>query len=36
MGLHQYIYNIGDSSVDLNWKFNNTINHEKINPGDSV
>jgi len=36
MGLHQYIYNIGDSSVDLNWKINNTINHEKINPGDSV
>ena len=36
MGLHQYIYNIGDSPVDFNWKTNNIVNHDKINPGDSL
>ena len=36
MGLHQYIYNVGDSPVEFNWKINNIMNHEKINPGDSI
>ena len=36
MGLHQYIYNIGETSVSFSWKFNGTLYHETINPGDSV
>jgi transcriptional regulator with XRE-family HTH domain len=35
-GLHQYVYNVGDSLITLNWKFNNKLLSEKINPGDSL
>jgi len=35
-GLHQYVYNVGDSQITLNWKFNNKLSSEKINPGDSL
>ncbi len=36
MGLHQYVYNIGETSVSFSWKFNENLYHETINPGDSV
>jgi len=36
VGLHQYIYNIGQSSINLNWKINGKIHQEKIEPNDSV
>ena len=36
IGLHQYIYNIGESTVHLNWKINNKSNLEELKPGDSV
>ena len=35
-GLHQYIYNIGDEDVKLNWQTKNTDNHDVLNPGDSA
>ena len=34
-GLHQYVYNVGDSSVTLNWEFGNQNYNEFINPNDS-
>ena len=36
VGLHQYIYNVGDESVKLNWQTKNTIKHDVLKPGDSV
>lgn len=36
MGLHQYIYNVGESTVDFRWEINNNMHHEKLNPGDSM
>jgi len=36
IGLHQYIYNIGENSIQINWRFNNRDFHESINPGDSA
>ena len=36
VGSHQYVYNVGDSEVILNWKLNEKTYHEKINPGDSA
>jgi len=36
VGLHQYIYNIGDEGVKLNWQTKNTDNHDVLNPGDSA
>jgi len=36
MGLHQYIYNIGDTSVKFNWIFNGKDYQETLNPDDSA
>ena len=36
MGLHQYIYNIGDTSVKLNWIFNGKDYQDTLNPDDSA
>ena len=36
IGLHQYIYNVGESTIHLNWKINNKSNLEELKPGDSV
>jgi transcriptional regulator with XRE-family HTH domain len=35
-GLHQYVYNIGDTEVDLNWKSAGENHSEAISPGDSL
>lgn len=35
-GLHQYIYNVGNNVISLNWMFNNIKYNEIINPGDSL
>ena len=35
-GLHQYIYNIGDSSISINWKLGDLQSNEVIHPHDSV
>ena len=35
-GLHQYVYNIGDSNISLSWILNNKQYTETIHPGDSV
>jgi methylphosphonate synthase len=34
-GLHQYVYNLGDKTIDLEWMNNRTKYSKKINPGDS-
>ena len=36
VGLHQYVYNVGESTIRLNWKINNKSNLEELKPGDSV
>ena len=36
MGLHQYIYNVGESTILFNWEYNQKKYSEKINPGDSI
>ena len=36
VGLHQYIYNIGDKSVKINWTFNGKDYQETLNPDDSA
>ena len=35
-GLHQYVYNIGNSIVSLTWELNNQTFTETINPNDSL
>ena len=35
-GLHQYVYNIGNTPISLNWKFDDKKFNERINPGDSI
>lgn len=35
-GLHQYVYNIGNTPVKINWKFDEKVHSEIINPGDSM
>ena len=35
-GLYQYVYNIGDTQIHMNWALNGKHYTEKINPGDSV
>tara|TARA_B110000014_G_scaffold55285_1_gene37349 strand:+ start:19860 stop:21221 length:1362 start_codon:yes stop_codon:yes gene_type:complete len=35
-GLHQYIYNIGEQSVILNWEVDNKILDQKLQPNDSL
>jgi methylphosphonate synthase len=36
VGLHQYIYNVGENIVHLNWKINNESHLEELKPGDSA
>ena len=36
VGLHQYVYNIGNTDVHLNWLHNNKQFSEIIHPGDST
>ena len=36
VGLHQYIYNVGDENVQLNWQIKNSVNHDQLKPGDSA
>jgi len=36
IGLHQYIYNVGDENVKLNWQINNSVKHDELRPGDSA
>ena len=36
VGLHQFIYNVGDTFIDLNWEFDNKKYTQKIQPGDSL
>ena len=36
VGLHQYLYNIGNTDVHLNWLYHNKTNKKIIHPGDSV
>ena len=36
MGLHQYVYNVSEENIFLNWSFNEKLYSEKIHPGDSV
>ena len=35
-GLHQYVYNIGKTPVNLNWEINNKTHNQVINPNDSL
>ena len=35
-GLHQYVYNMGDNRIFLNWRLDDKTYQEAINPGDSV
>jgi methylphosphonate synthase len=35
-GLHQYIYNVGDTSISINWKLGDIQSNELIHPHDSV
>jgi len=36
VGLHQWIYNIGQSTIRLNWKLGETVYQENIHPNDSI
>ena len=36
VGLHQYIYNVGDEKIQLNWQIKNSVNHDELKPGDSA
>lgn len=36
VGLHQYIYNVGETEIKFNWQFNGKINLEIIRPNDSL
>ena len=35
-GLHQYVYNIGDTPISLNWKLDESKYNKIVNPGDSL
>ncbi|BDQ31796.1 hypothetical protein NZNM25_19370 [Nitrosopumilus zosterae] len=35
-GLHQYVYNVGDTTITVNWKYGEKNYSERINPGDSI
>ena len=35
-GLHQYVYNVGDSSISINWKLGDIQSNELIHPHDSI
>lgn len=36
VGLHQFIYNVGENELLLNWKFNDEKYTKSIQPGDSI
>ena len=36
VGLHQYIYNVGDEDIKLNWQTKNVIKHDVLKPGYSA
>ena len=36
VGLHQYIYNVGDEDIKLNWQTKNAIKHDVLKPGYSA
>ncbi|ABX12053.1 methylphosphonate synthase [Nitrosopumilus maritimus] len=36
VGLHQYVYNIGDSALTINWNYENKTYQKSLNPGDSA
>jgi len=36
VGLHQYVYNVGNENIQLNWQIKNSVNHDQLKPGDSV
>ena len=36
VGLHQYIYNVGNENIHLNWQINNSVKHDELKPGDSA
>ena len=36
VGLHQYIYNVGDEKIQLNWQIKNSVKHDQLKPGDSA
>ena len=36
VGLHQYVYNVGDENIKFNWEIKNSFKHNEIKPGDSV
>ena len=36
VGLHQYIYNVGNENIHLNWRIKNSVQHDNLKPGDSA
>ena len=36
VGLHQFIYNVGENELMLNWEFNDKKHTKLIQPGDSI
>ena len=36
VGLHQYLYNIGNSPIVINWEYENKPYKKSLNPGDSA
>ncbi len=36
LGLHQYVYNVSEENISLNWFFDNKLYSDIIRPGDSV
>jgi len=36
LGLHQYVYNVSEENISLNWLFDGNLHSETIHPGDSV
>ncbi|MBI5146898.1 MAG: helix-turn-helix domain-containing protein [Thaumarchaeota archaeon] len=35
-GLHQYLYNVGETGVTISWEIEGKTHHQMINPGDSA
>jgi methylphosphonate synthase len=36
IGLHQFIYNVGDTTIQLNWMFDDKKHTKEIHPGDTL
>jgi len=36
VGLHQYVYNVGNENIQFNWRIENSVKHDDLKPGDSV